>query len=109
MAIVALGGCSHFGDSTLEITPAEFPECHGPDIVVHVAWNASRSAEGENVKLLVYKPGQLPKLWMVAPPKGEADTGQWASDGWTVMLENAHGKLLGTRTLQTTPCPGESG
>lgn len=101
-------GCSRFGDSALEITPAVFSECQGTDIVVHVAWDATRFADGKEVKLFVYKPGQLPKLWMVTAPKGSADTGQWASDGWTVTLENAKGRVIGMRTLQTTACAADS-
>lgn len=102
--ICVLAGCARFGDSALVITPTVFSECQGTDIVVHVAWDATRQVRQQNVKLFVYKPGQLPKLWMVAAPKGTADTGRWASDGWTVMLEDAQGRVLGMRTLQATPC-----
>lgn len=108
-AALAVAGCARFGDATLEITPTAFSECQGDDIVVHVAWDASRLARGKNVRLFVYKPGQLPKLWMAAAPKGAADTGQWASDGWTVMMKDAKGRVIGMRTLQTTACAADSG
>ena len=98
-----LSGCSHFGNSDLQITPAVFPECTGPDIVVHVQWDAT-SVTRHPVNLFVHKPGQAPTLWRQDAPKGKADTGKWASDGWTVSLQTKDGRLLATRTLQTTPC-----
>lgn len=99
-----LAGCSHFGNDMLEITPAVFSECQGPDIVVHVGWNATRAVKRGGVGLIVYKPGQRPVLWKHGKPKGEADTGKWASDGLTAVLVRDNGRLLATRTLESTPC-----
>lgn len=107
-AALLVAGCSHFGNAELQITPAVFSECAGPDIVVHVAWNATRKTRAP-VNLFVHKPGQTPVLWRQGEPKGEADTGAWASDGWTVDLVDQHGRLLATRTLVTTACPSATG
>lgn len=106
---LALAGCSHFGNDMLEISPAVYPECRDPDIAVRVQWDATAVVKGGGVQLFVYKPGVQPKLWIQAPAKGEAETGQWASDGWTVILLDDRGKLLATRTLQTTACPEPGG
>lgn len=97
-------GCSHFGNAELQITPSVFSDCAGPDIVVRVAWNATKATQ-KPVKLFVHKPGQPPVLWRQGAPEGEADTGAWASDGWTVDLVDDRGRLLATRTLVTTACP----
>lgn len=106
---LALASCSHFGNGMLEISPAVYPDCQAPDIAVRVTWDATAVVKGGGVQLLVYKPGRQPKLWLQAAAKGEAETGQWASDGWTVILRDEHGKLLATRTLQTTACPEPGG
>lgn len=108
-AAIGVGGCSHFGNHALQITPAVFSECEGTNIAVNVKWDATSVGNGGAVRLFVYKPGQVPTLWQLAAPKGEAHTGKWASDGWTVTLVGDHGKLLGVRTLQSTPCPPSSG
>lgn len=104
-----LAGCSHFGNDMLQITPATFSDCQGADIVVLVKWDATSVVRSGGVQLFVYKPGRQPVLWAQAPAKGEADTGQWASDGWTVTLVDDRGKLLATRTLQSTACPAAGG
>lgn len=109
LLVAGLSGCSHFGNDMLEITPTSFPECQAPNIAVHVRWNAEPVVKDGGVQLFVYKPGGEPRLWMLAGPQGDADTGLWASDGWTVVLLDDHGKLLATRTLQTTACPAVSG
>ena len=101
---LAIPGCSRFGNGMLEITPAVFSECQGVNISVHVAWDATSVVEHGTVKLFVHKPGHLPVLWRQSPPKGEADTGEWASDGWTITLVDDDHDVLSTRTLQTTPC-----
>lgn len=102
---LALAGCSHVGNDMLEITPRVFSECSGPNIAVRVEWNATSVVGDDGVRLFVYKPGRQPTLWMQAASKGEGQTGRWASDGWTVTLVDNHGRLLATRTLQTTACP----
>lgn len=93
----------------LEISPPEFSACQGPDVVVGVSWDASSVVKHGGVSLFVYRPGQKRTLWIKGGPKGTAQTGKWASDGWTVVLVNDQGKLLATRTLQTTPCEAGSG
>jgi len=101
---LAIAGCSRFGNSMLEIAPTVFSECRGVNISVHVAWDATSVVKRGTVQLFVHKPGHLPTLWRQGPPKGEADTGEWASDGWTITLVDDDHNVLSTRTLQTTPC-----
>lgn len=107
--LVPLAGCSHFGNGMLQITPAVFSDCRGTNIVVHVKWDATSAVKSGGVQLFVYKPGRQPELWMQVPARGEADTGQWASDGWTITLVDDRGKLLAMRTLQSTVCPAAGG
>lgn len=109
MCLSTLTGCSHFGNDMLQITPAAFSDCQGANIVVHVKWDATSVVKSGGVRLFVYKPGRQPALWVQASASGEADTGLWASDGWTVTLVDDHGKLLATRTLQSTACPVAGG
>jgi hypothetical protein len=101
--VLLAAGCSRFGNSMLEFTPASFPDCKGPNIVVHVRWNASGKTK-DKVTILVYKPGHAPVIWMSAAPKGQGDTGKWMSDGSTMRLIDAKGRLLAMRTLTTTLC-----
>lgn len=103
-AVLALGGCSRFGDSMLEIAPTSFSECEGPNTVVRVTWNATSVVHNGHVRLFVYKPGGRPRLWIEAAPAGSAETGRWASDGWTVTLVGDEDRLLAMRTLQSEPC-----
>jgi len=86
-----------------EVTPASFPECEGPNIVAHVAWDASRVAK-DHVLIFTYKMGNRPKLWSASPVKGEADTGKWVADGSTVELVDDQNRVLAKRTMQSTPC-----
>jgi len=105
--VIVLGGLflgwMRFGRASLEITPDVFPQCKGPDIVVHVTWDATAVTK-KPVYLLVHKPGQAPTVWTLTAPNGEADTGKWASDGWTVVLADIHHRRLAKRTLETVPC-----
>lgn len=101
--IVTLSACSHVGNDRLEISPAVFSECNGPNTVVRVTWDATPLTT-KPIDLFVHKPGQRPILWRQDAPKGAADTGHWASDGWTVTLVDSHGRLLATRTLESRPC-----
>jgi len=101
---LVLAGCSHFGNRTLEVTPAVFSECRGVNISVRVAWDATSAVSHGSVKLFVHTPGHLPSLWMQVAPKGEANTGKWVSDGWTITLVGDNHDVLATRTVQTTPC-----
>lgn len=109
LAVTACGGCARFGDDMLQITPESFSACQGTNTVVHVKWDASSVVKNGGVRLWVYKPGNTRVLWMQAGAKGEAATGRWASDGWTVKLVSDKGRLLGMRTLQTTACPSSGG
>jgi hypothetical protein len=88
----------------LQFTPASFPECKGPNIVVNARWNATGKTK-DKITILVYKPGHAPAIWMSnAAPTGQSDTGEWMSDGSTMRLIDAKGRLLAMRTLVTTPC-----
>lgn len=104
MTLVAMiSACSHVGNDRLEISPKVFSECGGPNTVVRVTWDATPLTT-KPVDLFVHKPGQRPTLWRQDAPKGAADTGHWASDGWTVTLVDSSGRLLATRTLESRPC-----
>ena len=102
-AVMLAAGCSRFGNSMLQFTPESFSDCKGPNIVVHVSWDATSKTK-RNVSIEVYKPGKAPTVWYMGPPKGQRDTGEWMADGSTVRLIDAKGKLLAMRTLTTTPC-----
>lgn len=103
-AIVLAVGCSRFGNAMLQFSPASFSDCKGPNIVVHVSWDAMRKTKGP-VTILVYKPGRPPVVWMPnVAPAGAHDTGEWMSDGSTMRLVDAKGRLLAMRTLETTAC-----
>lgn len=107
VAILLLTGCAQLGNSELQFNPSIFPECQGPDIAVEVSWDAT-SRTREPIRLVVYKPGQRPKIWYEGPPKGHQQTGKWMADGSTIRLMDAHNKLLAERTLETIPCQGTS-
>lgn len=102
-ALMLVAGCSRFGNSMLEFSPASFPDCKGPNIIVHVDWDAT-SRTKQNISIQVYKPGKSPTVWYMGPPKGQRDTGKWMADGSTMRLIDSKGKLLAMRTLETTLC-----
>lgn len=104
VAALLATGCSRVGNSMLEFSPAVFSECEGVNIVAHVRWDAT-SKTHEPVTLLVYKLGKKPTVWMRnVDPKGAEDTGKWMTDGSTMRLVDAKGRLLAMRTMQTTEC-----
>jgi len=98
-----LAGCYAFGSSALEFTPSKLPSCKGPLISVHVRWDFAAVTRGP-VHIYVSSPGGTPKLWSIAKPEGEMDTGRWMHDGSTIIVRSSKGKLLGLRTLETTTC-----
>lgn len=102
-ALVLVAGCTRFGNSMLEFSPTSFPDCKGPNIVVHVSWDATSKTK-QNISIQVYKPGKGPTVWYVGAPKGQLDTGKWMADGSTMRLIDSKGNLLAMRTLVTTPC-----
>jgi hypothetical protein len=83
--------------------PASFPDCHGPNIVAHVRWDAT-SRTRRHIRIYVYKVGNPPKLWYEGAPAGEMDTGKWVADGSTFDLRDHHDQLLARRTMQSTVC-----
>lgn len=100
LAALVLAGCSAFGSSELEFTPATLPACEGPLIVVHLRWNFEAETE-KPVRIYISSPGEVPKLWSITGPKGEASTGRWMHDGSTITVRSSQGRLLGIRTLET--------
>ena len=103
VAILLAAGCSRVGNSMLQFSPASFPECKGPNIVVRVNWDATRKTK-ENIRIQVYKPGNAPKVWYMGPPKGQRDTDKWMADGSTMRLIDAKERVLAMRTMETTRC-----
>jgi hypothetical protein len=102
-ALLVLAGCAAFGSLALEFTPATLPSCKGPLIVVHVRWDFETKTR-QPVRIYVSSPGERRKLWTIAAPKGEMDTGRWMHDGSTITVRSSKGRLLGIRTLEATPC-----
>lgn len=103
LTLLVFAGCSAFGGSDLEFTPAKLPSCKGPLIVVHVRWDFEAETR-KPVRIYVSSPGGAPKLWNMSAPKGEANTGRWMHDGSTITVRSSKGRLLGIRTLEATPC-----
>lgn len=101
--MLALAGCGRFGSSALVFAPATLPACKGPLISVHVRWNAEAETSGP-VSIYVSSPEEPRKLWLIAAPKGERNTGRWMHDGSTLTLRNAKGRVLAVRTLETASC-----
>lgn len=89
--------------ASLELTPASFPVCQGPNVRVHVRWNAASSTH-KSIKIFVHGAGNAPKLWFSGAPLGETVTGKWMADGSTLDLTDHNGKLLARRTMVTTLC-----
>ena len=100
LGALALAGCSAFGSSELEFNPAKLPTCKGPLIVVHLRWNFEAETK-KPVRIYISSPGEVPKLWSITGPKGEANTGRWMHDGSTITVRSSKGRLLGIRTLET--------
>ncbi|TNY25663.1 hypothetical protein [Fulvimonas soli] len=86
------------------MTPSNFSECGGPNVVAHVKWRASDNPD-DPISIYVSSVGQPPKLWYTGAHSGELDTGPWMSDGATLLLQDARGKVLARRTMTSTDCP----
>ncbi len=101
--LLALPGCGRFGSSALVFVPPKLPACEGPLTSVHVRWNVEAQTSSP-ISIYVSSPEEPRKLWLIAAPKGEKDTGRWMHDGSTLTLRNAKGRVLAVRTLETASC-----
>ncbi len=96
------GACSREA-AVLVLSPARVSACAQP-VALDVQWDATR-LNLKRVKLEVNDIGRKPQTWHLAEARGQAQTGVWASDGFTVTLKAMNGVVLARRTLTTSPCP----
>jgi hypothetical protein len=89
----------------LVVTPARYSECVGANIVAHVHWDMRGSAIGPYVYVSAYRVGMLPTTFSSGSLVGDAVTGEWVSDGTTIMLTDEKGRVLGKRTIESVDCP----
>ena len=100
--LVLLTGCTRSSEVILELTPSVVSECLTP-VATRVRWDVSPLGL-QWARLEVNNLGAPRKLWMAGPQKGEAESGAWAHDGYTVTLMSNNGVVLARRTLITEPC-----
>lgn len=86
----------------LVMQPEVVRACTTP-VVTAVEWDVGQTGV-KGVSLEVHNLGRPPKLWVQGGPRGQADAGAWAHDGYTVTLKSADGRVLARRTLTTEPC-----
>jgi hypothetical protein len=89
----------------LIVTPLTYSECAGPYVVAHIKWDMRGRAAGNEVNISTYKIGLLPTIFAEEPLVGETDTGEWVSDGMTILLTDSQGRTLAKRTVESTDCP----
>lgn len=88
---------------TLSMQPEVVSACTTP-VATAVEWDVG-GAGVQGVKLEVHNLGRPPKLWVQGGPRGKAEGGAWAHDGYTVTLKSSEdGRVLARRTLTTEPC-----
>jgi hypothetical protein len=88
----------------VSITPSTYSQCRGPDVVAHIKWDMRGTASGKTVFLSAYQVGMLPRVFGSGPLVGQVDTGEWVSDGTTLLFTDAKNRLLATRTIESTDC-----
>ncbi len=86
------------------ITPSTFSECSGPKFVTHVQWDMRGTAHGNAVFVSAYRLGMQPTVVGSGPLRGELDTGEWVSDGTTLLLSDDANHVLAKRTIETSDC-----
>jgi hypothetical protein len=91
--------------SYVVVTPERYSECVGPIIVARIHWDMRGSASGPFVFLSAYRVGMLPTTFWSGPLVGDAVTGDWVTDGTTIILTDQKGRLLAKRTIESVDCP----
>ncbi|GHC09813.1 hypothetical protein [Thermomonas carbonis] len=104
LAMVALTGCKPAPKAIFVLEPSVVSSCQQP-IATRVRWDVSPLGL-KYAEVVVHNVGRRPKRWVGGDAKGDAVSGPWAHDGYTVVLKSLNGVVLATRTLTTTPCPG---
>ncbi|WP_458071938.1 hypothetical protein [Rhodanobacter sp. BL-MT-08] len=87
------------------ITPTKYSECLGPNVVAHIQWDLRGTASGQFVFISAYRLGMKPTVVATGALVGKVDTGEWVTDGTTLMLSDDKNHLLAKRTIETTDCP----
>lgn len=106
-ALLVLSGCGH--SVSFEVSPMHFLECHGPNTVVQVKWRVPNSIKLP-ISIYVSRLGHPPVPWYSSSERvGEQATGKWMADGSSLMLRDAHGKVLVKRTITSDDCPKAGG
>lgn len=103
VVVAMIVGCRR-PQARLELEPAIVSACNLP-VAVRIRWDASTLGL-KRARVEVNNLGRQPKVWIEGASRGDAITGPWANDGFTVTLRSMNGVDLGRRTLTTTPCPG---
>jgi hypothetical protein len=108
LAVVLLAGVIHrfrHHHNLFVITPMKYSECLGPNMVAHIHWDMRGTASGQVVFISTYRLGMKPTVVAAGALVGEMDTGEWVTDGTTLMLSDDANHLLARRTIETTDCP----
>ncbi|MFZ2236975.1 MAG: hypothetical protein WBP11_14055 [Dokdonella sp.] len=87
---------------SLTLSPNVLRLCD-PAAAITVRWNVERPPI-DRIQLMVRNVGARPKLWLRAAATGEATTGPWATEGFTIFLEDLDGNLLARASLPAVSC-----
>ena len=102
-AVLLLGGGCNYRGAELEITPQVVSGCDTP-AALQVRWDVSGLGL-KYARIEVNNVGERPKAWMPkTDSRGEAETGGWAHDGFTITVRSMNGVGLARRTMEATPC-----
>jgi hypothetical protein len=104
---LVVSGCGR--SVSFEVSPSHFFECHGPNTVVHVKWRVPARVKLP-ISIYVSRLGHPPVPWYSSSERaGEQASGKWIADGSSLMLRDAHGKVLARRTITSDDCPKGKG
>lgn len=103
VVIATMAGSTHAPEALFVMESSVVSACQLP-VATRVRWDVSPLGL-ELAQVEIHNLGQRPKLWVAGAATGEATSGAWADDGYTVVLKSKDGKVLASRTLTTTPCP----
>ena len=102
--IGAIGLCREDHHNVVVITPSNYSECRGANVVARIQWDLRGTASGKDVFVSAYRLGMQPAVVGSGPLVGELDTGEWVSDGLTLLLSDDQNHLLAKRTIETAEC-----